>query len=195
MSTDRSVRHTGSRTSSAGNYTRTLDAADEVTDRVISVRDGDTEALENNPETASAATIKAFGELFARNDAKLIALHRNSDTFVTLHKEFLDTKFNGERMNDTLKAMFGDVAYSLEQYEHAYSVLRANNVLEIDQAEVVKQAQAAANQRAKAARAAQKAVPTEEQLYTMDLDELRRLDAVENQQRLQLAGERGGNGF
>jgi hypothetical protein len=117
-----------------------------------------------------------------RADAKLNTRLQTSASFIDLHKEFLDTEANGQAMNRTLQAMYGDVAFTLEQMENAYAVLRANTMLDVDQAVIVKQEQAAANERAKAARE-RSAGHSMEELYEMDLEDLRRLDAIENEKR------------
>ena len=74
-----------------------------------------------------------------------------SGDFLSLHSEFLDTPTNAEKFNRTLDAMFGaNRAYSLDEFESAYTVCRANSILELDQVEIVKQQQAAANAQRKA---------------------------------------------
>jgi hypothetical protein len=122
-------------------------------------------------------------------------LRQNADAFASLHSEYLDTPENGKRFNNTLKAMFGDCAHTVEQFEAAYQVLRANNTLDLDQAEIVKQEQAATNQRNKAARdqrARDTRTYTEDEKYSMSLDQLRQLETREIQQRMQRRGEEGG---
>jgi len=70
----------------------------------------------------------------------------------------------GKQFNKTLDAMFGaNRTYTIEQFERAYQVCCANNSLELDRAEIAKQEQAAAKERAKAARA-KRAVET--RVYT-----------------------------
>jgi len=50
-----------------------------------------------------------------------------------------------------LDVMFGaNIAYSLDQFERAYEVCKANNSLELDQVEIVKQQQTATNAQRKA---------------------------------------------
>jgi type IV secretory pathway VirJ component len=196
MSTDRNVRSTGGRISSAGgHYTRNIPTEnDPFNNRVMSFRDGDLESLENNPETASAATIRAFGEMFARNDAKTVTQRQNADAFLAQHSEFIDHPANADKMNKALSAMYGERVYTVEEFECAYNALRANKALEIDQAEVVKQQQAAANaaKRAKAVATKANVEPTIEDMYSMPLDELRMRAAVADEARKRKIAEEGG---
>ena len=137
---------------------------------------------------------RAAYEGMRRSDANLIAINENADIFLAKHPEFVDNKVNGEAINRTLKAMFGDVVHTTEQFEAAYNVARANNILQLDQAELAKQAKAATQQRAKAER--KRIVNlTEEELENMPLEEIRRLDVIERQRQLQTEGERGGLGL
>jgi hypothetical protein len=120
------------------------------------------------------------------------------DHFVALHPEFIDINANAETMNRTLEALYGDRLYSVDEFEKAYAVCRANNSLELDEALIVKQQQAAANQRAKAAReqrAAATRVFSEAEKENMSLEELREAENREIRRRMQEAGERGGNGW
>ena len=133
---------------------------------------------------------RAF-EGLQREDAKRIALDKAATDFVTLHPEYVDNNSNGKKMNDALVARHGNRVFTVEEFEQEYRVLRANNNLTLDQATIVKQQQAAANQRAKAERS-RIVYRTEEELETMPLEEIRRLDAVERQKQMQRVGEEGG---
>ena len=135
---------------------------------------------------------------FQRTDQKLSARSQSADAFIALHPEFFDTQENGQAMNRTLQALYGDIAFTPGHFEQAYAVLKANDALDLDQSVIVQMEQAAADQRAQATReqrARETRVYSEEERYTMDLDELRRLETREIQQRNQLAAERGGNGW
>jgi hypothetical protein len=121
---------------------------------------------------------------------------QSADEFLALHPEFLDVPKNANLMNDTLKAMFGDCAYTTEHFQAAYNVLRVSNVLDIDKAEVAKQQQAAANAQRKTAiknvtDAAARAFNPNVDYESLSLDEVRKRADEE----LQKAGERGGNGW
>jgi hypothetical protein len=101
-------------------------------------------------------------------------------------------------MNRTLEALYGERVYTVDEFERAYAVCRANNSLQLDQSAIVKQQQAAANARAKAAReqrAAETRVHTEDELNSMSLEDLREVANQGFQRELQAAGERGGNGW
>jgi hypothetical protein len=143
----------------------------------------------------TAAQVKQAYEQAVQADSKLTARRKGSDAFAATHPEYLDTEANGQAMGRTLNALFGDVAYSEEMFDTAYNVLRANNGLELDQAEIVKQQQAEANQRAKverAKRAAQARVYTENELESMSLEELRNASNRQLQKEQRVVGERGG---
>jgi hypothetical protein len=133
-----------------------------------------------------------------REDSNKIAQDANADAFLALHPEFVDIDSNGKTMNRTLEALYGERVYTVSEFEKAYQVCCANNSLTLDEAEIVKQQQSAANLRAKAERArraAENRVFSEDDKYNMSLEELRQVENNELQKRLQLAGERGGNGF
>jgi len=137
---------------------------------------------------------RAAYEGMRRADANLTTIHENADIFLANHPEFKDTEANGKAINRTLKAMFGDVVHTTEQFEAAYEVARANNLVELDKDEIAKQAKAATQQRAKSERS-RIVYRTEAELETLPLEEIRRLDAIERQRQTQEAGERGGLGL
>lgn len=145
-------------------------------------------------EDWSPAKQRAAYEGMCRADVNLTTIHENADTFIANHPEFKDTEANGKVINRTLKAMFGDVVHTSEQFEAAYEVARANNLVELDAAQIAKQKAAATQQRAKAERG-RIANLTEEELETMPLEEIRRLDTIERQRQMQREGERGGLGL
>jgi hypothetical protein len=115
-------------------------------------------------------------------------------TFIALHPEWIDSEENGKALTCTAVAMFGQGVWSVQQYEAAYRVACANNLLVLNQAEIAKQKKAALKQRAAAERSRIINLP-EEQLENLSLEDFRRLDAEERQRQMQAAGERGGNGF
>jgi hypothetical protein len=144
-------------------------------------------------EDWSPAKQRAAFEGMQRADAKLAANAENANLFLSMHPEFVDSEANGAALNSTLKAMFGDVEHTTEQFERAFEVARANNILELDAAEIAKQTRAATQQRAKTERS-RIVYRSEDELETMPLEEIRRLDAIERQKQLQESGERGGSG-
>ena len=100
------------------------------------------------PQLTAEQVKQAYEEALRADETRTIK-SQSADNFVALHSEFLDTPKNGKLMSDTLKAMFGDCAYTTEQFESAYNVLRVSNSLDIDKAEEVKQQQKAADAKRK----------------------------------------------
>jgi hypothetical protein len=161
---------------------------------------GDPEAQEkldlNDPDNMSAEQVKAVHEAALRADVKLNTRHESANTFLALHPEFIETDENCNAMSRTLHALFGDIPFTTDHFLKAYEVLNANNSLTLDQAVIVKQKQAEANQRAKVARekhARENRVFSEAEKENMSLEELRAAENREIQRRMQEAGERGGN--
>jgi hypothetical protein len=137
---------------------------------------------------------RASYEGLQRADANVNDQRENADTFLALHPEMPDTTANAQALNRTLEALYGKRVYSVVEFEKGYEVARANNLLHLDKNELAKQAKAATQQRAKVERS-RIVYRTEEELETMPIEEIRRLDAIERQKQMQEAGERGGNGF
>jgi hypothetical protein len=132
-----------------------------------------------------------------RVDEKLALTHQNSQTFIDLNPAFVDSKANGEKMNAALKSLYGELprAFTVEEFETAYNVLRAANSLELNQAEIKRQEKAAAEERAKevrARRASETRVYSEDEKYSMSLDELKEAENREIQRRMQKIGNEGG---
>jgi hypothetical protein len=91
--------------------------------------------------------------------------------------------------------MYGsDRAYTVGEFESAYQVCCANNLLDLDGEELSRQEQQRkADENARiAAEREQSVAPSVPELYDMSLEDLRRLDAIENQKRMQRLGEEGG---
>lgn len=144
----------------------------------------------------TAEQVKQAYELALLADETRTIKGQSADEFVSLHSEFLDTAKNGQLMNETLRTMFGDCAYTTEHFESAYNVLRVSNSLDIDQAEVVKQQQKAADVKRKTLikgreNAAARAFNSNASYENVSLEELR----ARANEELQAAGERGGDGF
>jgi hypothetical protein len=144
----------------------------------------------------TAEQIKQLVEEAQAADETRATNKRNADDFCALHPEFLDHDRNGAQFNATLDAMFGtNIAYTLDQFERAYAVCCANNSLELDRAVLAKQEDAAAKERAKAARArraAETRVFSEAELESMSLEDLRKVENQAIQKRNQKLGEEGG---
>ena len=145
-------------------------------------------------EDWSPAKQRASFEGLQRADANVTEQRANADAFVALHPEIPDTTANAKVLNSTLEAMYGQRVYTIEEFENAAKVARANGLLQLDQAELAKQRAAANEQRAQAERS-RIVYRTEAELENMPLEEIRRLDAIERQKQMQQAGERGGNGW
>jgi hypothetical protein len=187
-----------SRTISVGNFTRHVDTPeDPFTARVMAIKNDDASNLDDNPENWPADKIRAAAEMFQREDTVRHNQQQsgiNADAFLTMHPEIYDTQRNAELFKHELHRMFGESLLTVNEYEAAYESLRASNLLSLNKTEVEKQRKAADKARY-AAQKAQTVTPSEQDLYDMPLDELRRRDTVEAQKRMQRAGERGGNGF
>jgi hypothetical protein len=120
---------------------------------------------------------------------------KTADGFVASHPEYVDNNVNGKLLLNQMNTMFGPGLHTPDQHEAAYEYLCNNtDFLKLDPKELEKQRKAADKQRYEVERARSVGL-SEQELYSMPLDDLRRLDAIENQKRLQLAGERGGNGW
>ena len=174
-------------------YTQTQD--DPFTSRVKAILNDDTSNLEDNPENWFAEKVKAAGEMFQREDTirqNQIQSGLNADAFLAAHPEILDTKANVDLFVHELKRMFGEGSLlTVNEYEAAYASLRASNFLALNKAEVAKQQKAADKARYEAQKA-QSVKPTEDEMYSMSMEEIRMRDAIENQQRMQRRGEEGG---
>ena len=173
-----------------GSYTRFLPNAadqDEFNINLNRAHDG----LGPVTPRATAEQIKQLVEEAQAADETRTVNGQNSDEFVSLHPEFLDHRNNCEQFNKTLDAMFGaNRAYTLEMFEQAYRVCLANNSLELDQVEIVKQAQAEANTKRKAAQAnrlfeAKRQFNPDEDYSNLSLEEIRQRAEAGAQQDLE----------
>jgi hypothetical protein len=149
----------------------------------------------SSPQLTAEQVKQAYEEAL-RADETRTTKSQSADEFLALHPEFLDVPKNANLMNDTLKAMFGDCAYTTEHFQAAYNVLCVSDSLDIDKAEVAKQQQAAANVQRKTAikkvtDAAARAFNPNVDYENESLEELR----ARANEELQKAGERGGNGW
>jgi len=179
-----------SRSFSVGNYTRSVQKESDPFDvRLRATLDGTLDTLEDNFENWPAEKVKEAYQGFERANTKHIVVNQNASTFLAVHPEFIDNDANAQLVNRTLKTMFGDCVHTVEQFESTYQVLRVSNSLALDKVKLAEQEKAAAKQRVEAAKSV---TPTEEEMYNMPLEELRRLDAIENQKRMQKRGEEGG---
>jgi hypothetical protein len=153
-------------------------------------------------EELSAAQIRQAHEAACAADQKLTTIQAGADEFILQHPEFLDTQHNANLIKSAASSIFGEnTVFTAEHFAHAYNVLRSTGArLDIDQATVVKQQQAAENAKRKAINKAHadKAARTynpENDYDNLSLEEIRQRAVEEAQQQMQIAGERGGNGF
>lgn len=144
-----------SRSFSVGSYTRHVaQTVDPFNQRVMAFRNDDASELEDSPENWSGEKVRAAAEMFQRED-----------------KRQQDRAMTGQNAHQ-LQTMFGDCLHTLEHFEAAYQTLRSSNFLALNATEVKKQERAAAKARAEAERTRSVAL-SEDELYSMDLDELR----------------------
>ena len=179
---------------SIGNYTRNLDAPiNEFDARTRAFLNDDASQL--SPEQQlTADQIKAAAELAEREDQAARAQSENAinaDVFLKTHPWVKDSKANAQLFKHELRVRFGNGPYTIDRYEEAYQSLLESSFLALDE----KKFEAHQQEIAQRHEAEKAALPSEEDLYTMPLEDLRRLDAIESQKRMQQAGERGGNGF
>lgn len=117
---------------------------------------------------------RALCERGMRSDAEKMAINESissADVFTQMHPEYLDTKKNG----DTMRAAFGLLNITTptqQQYEEVYERCRAQGLLELDPKVLKQQREAATQRKAEAFRAAN-TMPSEEEMYEMDMTELR----------------------
>jgi hypothetical protein len=210
MSTDRSLRaDNNNRTSGVGtfgnSYIQNQADSDQFNIRTRAFM-GNPEALEmldpNDPDNISAETVKAVHEAALREDRATQDSAENkktADGFVACHPEYVDNYANAQLLLNQMNTMFGPGLHTADHHEAAYEYLRNNtDFLKLDKTVVAAQQKQAVKQRYADSRAAEAKRITnlsEAELEALPLEEIRRLDAIERQQQLQLAGERGGNGF
>jgi|SRR5579864_2349337 len=191
MSVDRSLRADNNPRSSGvgtlGNYH--IPTAQEMLDP-------------DNPENLTAEQIRAAHTLALREDKAnqdRLETQKNADAFVAEHPEWIDNQANSQLLVNQAKTMFGDGLLTVDNFESAYRYLREHtNFLALNKTVLAAQQKQASKQRYAAQRAAEANHITnlsEAQLEALPLEEIRRLDAIERQKQMQLAGERGGNGF
>jgi len=184
-----------SRSFSVGGYTRTVDLqVDPFDARVRAFKDDSIEALPDTFENWPKEKIKAAVEGMQRADQKQqdkLTSADNAALFLASHPEFLDTQANGQLFNHELNVMFGECLYTMEHYEAAYESLRKTNFLALNKTEDAKRQKAAAKARAEAEKA-KSVEPSEAELYSMSMEDLRRLSDTKSHEQMQRRGEEGG---
>jgi hypothetical protein len=157
----------------------------------------------NDPDNIPAEHIKAAHNAALREDKShqdRLETQANADAFIAGHPELKDSLPNARLLLNQARTMFGeDGPISVDQWEAAYQHLRVKtDFLAFNADALAKQQKEASRQRyadSRAAEANRIVNLSEQQLETMSLEDIRRLDAEERQRELQAAGERGGNGF
>ena len=178
---------------SYGNYTQLHNAADDdpLNKKVRASLDGTLNELPDTFENWSPDRVKEAVKGVQANNAKRVALDQAATDFVALHPEYIDSEANGKRLNNALVARFGNRVFTVAEFEQEYQVLRANSTLQLNQAELKRQEQAAKQQRAAEARA-RNTQPTIEEIEQMPLEEIRRRDTMSHAERMQRLAEEGG---
>ena len=153
-------------------------------------------------ENWSPEQIKEAYEGGVRHNERLTTIKTNADEFILRNPEFLDTASNADLITKTLKSLYGEGAtYTVDQFSQAYDVLRATGArLDIDQAEVVKQQAAFENAKRKAynkqrADKAARVFDPNGDYDSLSLEEIRARANEAVREEMQLAAERGGNGW
>ena len=175
------------RSFSVGSYTRHVtEQEDPFTTRVRAFRDDSLDQLEDKFENWEAPQVKEAVEGLQRADNKTQIVNQNmatGDAFAAGHKEYVDNDANALLILNQMDTMFGKGLHPLEHFESAYEYLRTNtNFLKLNQAEVARQQKAADKARYDAQRA-QSVTPSEDEMYSMPMEEIRMRDVIENQKR------------
>lgn len=171
---------------------------DPLNARVQASLNGSLDELPDTFENWPAERVKEAVAGVMRSDKAAqdrLETQKNGDAFVAGHPEFIDNTANAHLLLNQVNTMFGEGLHTVDHFEQAYEYLRTKtNFLKLDKTVIAAQEKQAAKQRYEQERA-RSVTPTEQDLYNLPLEDLKRLDAVDNQRRMQLAGERGGNGF
>jgi hypothetical protein len=192
MSTDRSVRHTGDRTSSAGDYTyRVPEQEDPLNARIHASLNNTLDELPDTFENWDKDRVREAVAGLQRADVNhqaSLETQKTGNAWTKLHPEYVDSDANAYLMRHQLRSN-GITHARFEDFDLAYQQLRESNLLKLDQTVVnAQEIQAAKVARKKA----QKATLSEEDLYNMPMEDLRRLDSLEAHERMQRVAERGG---
>src|SRR6266699_3363371 len=103
--------------------------ADPMNVRIRSTIDGTLDQLPDTFENWNPERVKEAALGFALADSNRIEQLANADAFLALHREFFDLDSNGQTMNKTLEALYGEKVYTVSEFEKAYEVCCANNSL------------------------------------------------------------------
>jgi hypothetical protein len=157
-------------------YTMDRNAPNDLFGEQLHAKLNGTQLDQDNMENWSPEKVRKFEEqrlkeIATRNDG--FRSRQDVAAFHVLHPEYRDdVEANTVLMNHELKRMGVPINPTIEQLETAYYSLRASGVLTLNQAVVAKQEKEAAKERAAAHRNSE---PTLEELYSMPMEDLRRL--------------------
>jgi len=133
-------------------------------------------AQQSNPlERLSTGEIRVLTEAFVHQIAEAerqTSMSDEADAFLLRHPEFRNTPVNGGKIMAALTMMGKQHTATLADMEEAYGILREANSLELDQAELARQRQAAIEERANQPA---HAGYSEDELYKMPFSQLERL--------------------
>jgi hypothetical protein len=119
--------------------------------------------------------VRAACERAMQSDADRMALSEAvsySDIFTQLHPEFVDNEANAKTIKAAL-GLFGITTPNQQELEEVYERCKAQGLLHLDK-KVLEQQRKDATQRRAAEFVAANTMPTESELYAMDMSELRR---------------------
>jgi hypothetical protein len=134
-------------------------------------------AQQSNPlDRLSTGEIRLLTEAFCSSIAegeRQNSVSDEADAFLLRHPEFINSPVNGGKLMAVLVAQGKQHTASLTDMEDAYRILRDANSLELDQAELARQRQAAIEERAN--QPAHAGGYSEAELYEMPFGQLERL--------------------
>lgn len=150
--------------------------------RLKKVKTGADLAEDATWDNAPAEVIRAQFERLAKTEQEKQTQQASAsdmDIWVKTHPEFRDTPLNARQLLNQTRSLFGTTSPTLEQAEAAYESLQGTGLLDINQAELARQKDKRDTQRAKEINDAGGIYaanhPSESEMYSMDMDELRRL--------------------
>jgi hypothetical protein len=134
-------------------------------------------ALENLP-TEQVLSLLREGERWEQRQVNARETGLNGDAWLFLHAEYVDNKHNGELMTMQLRANgCNEKTASVEDYEKAYRQLQASGLLKLDEQELRSRQTKDLQERVSDAVKTPGSIfdeTTEEEMYSLPLDELRR---------------------
>jgi hypothetical protein len=151
-------------------------------ERLKKVKKGEELAENATWDNAPAEVIRAQFERLVKTDqqrADAAASKQLCDVWVKTKPEFIDHPLNGRQLINQVRTMYGTSTPTLEMLETAYRDLLPTGLLDIDKAELARQKDLSDTQRAKEIKDAGGVYvhnhPSEEEMYSMDMEQLRML--------------------